>query len=220
MPGADDRSGGTSRPARRRCVCCGRVNRGFGILGDTLFMATLDAHLIALDRRPAQSCGIRSSRITKRPTHQRQRRSSSRASDYRDGRRRVRVRGFIDAYDATTGKRTWRFHTIPAPGEKGSETWPRGTDGWQTGGGATWMSGSYDPELNLLYWGTGNAGPQMFGDDREGDNLYAASMVALDADTARCDGTTSSRRTMFGTTTRPTCLCLPMLSSTDSLARS
>src|SRR5262249_55734796 len=92
------------------------------------------------------------------------------------------VRGFIDAYDAQTGRRAWRFYTIPAPGEPGSETWPK-NDSWMTGGAPTWMNGSYDPELNLIYWGTGNAGPQMYGGDRHGDNLYAASLVALDADT-------------------------------------
>jgi len=165
-------------------VCCGRVNRGFGILGDTLFMATLDAHLIALDRRTGTVLWDTVIEDYKKAY------SSTSAPLVVKGQVIIGmgggeygVRGFIDAYDAATGKRTWRFHTIPAPGEKGSETWPRGTDGWQTGGGATWMSGSYDPELNLLYWGTGNAGPQMFGDDREGDNLYAASLVALDADT-------------------------------------
>ena len=68
------------------------------------------------------------------------------------------IRGFIDGYDPDTGKRLWRRYTIPAPGEKGSETWPKG-DAWKTGGGSTWVTGSYDPELDLVYWGTGNAGP-------------------------------------------------------------
>jgi len=95
------------------------------------------------------------------------------------------IRGFIDAYDAQSGKRAWRFYTIPAPGEPGSQTWPKQSDSWKNGGGGTWMNGSYDPDLNLVYWGTGNAGPQMYGDEREGDNLYAASLVALDGDTGK-----------------------------------
>ncbi len=96
----------------------------------------------------------------------------------------IPTRGFIDAYDPKTGKRAWRFYTIPGPGEPGSETWsdavvlPRG-------GGATWQIGSYDPELNLLYWGVGNPNPDYYGEDRKGDNLYTASLVALDADTGK-----------------------------------
>ena len=91
------------------------------------------------------------------------------------------IRGFIDAYDAATGKRAWRFWTVPGPGEKGNETWEG--DSWKRGGGSTWVTGSYDPALNLIYWGTGNPGPDLYGKDREGDNLYTDSVVALDADT-------------------------------------
>ena len=91
------------------------------------------------------------------------------------------VRGFIDAYDAETGKRAWRFYTIPGDGEPGNDTWKG--DSWKRGGAPTWVTGSYDPELNLLYWGTGNPGPQMYGANRLGDNLYSDSLVALDPDT-------------------------------------
>ena len=93
------------------------------------------------------------------------------------------IRGFLDAYDAKTGKQVWRFWTIPAPGEPGSETWAG--DSWKNGGGATWLTGSYDPALNLLYWGTGNPGPDWNGDSRKGDNLYTCSLVAIDADTGK-----------------------------------
>ncbi len=93
------------------------------------------------------------------------------------------IRGFLDAYDAKTGKRAWRFYTVPAPGEPGSETWKG--DSWKTGGGPTWVTGSYDPELNLVYWGTGNASPDWNGDARPGDNLYTASVVALSLDTGK-----------------------------------
>jgi len=93
------------------------------------------------------------------------------------------VRGFIDAYDAKTGKRAWRFWTIPGPGEKGNETWAG--DSWKTGAAATWVTGSYDADTNTLYWGTGNPGPDWNGDVRKGDNLYSDSVVALDADTGK-----------------------------------
>jgi alcohol dehydrogenase (cytochrome c) len=92
------------------------------------------------------------------------------------------TRGFLDAYDPATGERIWRFYTVPAPGEPGSETWPDAKV-MARGGGATWMTGSYDPELDLLYWGTGNPNPDYYGADRKGDNLYTNSLVAIEAAT-------------------------------------
>jgi alcohol dehydrogenase (cytochrome c) len=167
-------------------VCCGRVNRGFGILGDTLFMATLDGHLLAMDRKTGSIVWDAVLGDYKAAYS-----STSAPLVVKDkviigmGGGEYGVRGFIDAYDAKTGKRAWRFYTIPAPGEPGSETWPRNNDAWKNGGATTWQIGSYDPELNLIVWGTGNAGPQMFGDERLGDNLYAASFVAIDADSGK-----------------------------------
>jgi alcohol dehydrogenase (cytochrome c) len=93
------------------------------------------------------------------------------------------IRGFIAAYDVRTGKEAWRFYTIPGPGEPGHESWSG--DSWKTGGASVWMTGSYDPALNLTYWGIGNAGPDYNGDLRVGDNLYSSSVVALDADTGK-----------------------------------
>jgi alcohol dehydrogenase (cytochrome c) len=93
------------------------------------------------------------------------------------------IRGFIDAYDAKTGKQLWRFWTVPGPGEPGNQTW-RG-DSWKTGGAPAWVTGSYDPQLNLLYWGTGNPGPDWNPSAREGDNLYSCSILALDASTGK-----------------------------------
>src|SRR5438093_1329570 len=86
------------------------------------------------------------------------------------------TRGFVDAYDADTGKRAWRFWTVAGEGEPGGNTW--GGDSWKRGGGLTWITGTYDPELNLTYWGTGNPGPDLDGDVRPGDNLYTCSVVA------------------------------------------
>jgi alcohol dehydrogenase (cytochrome c) len=93
------------------------------------------------------------------------------------------IRGFVAAFDARTGKEQWRFHTIPGPGEPGHETWKGDT--WKTGGGSIWVTPSYDPALNLTYWGVGNPGPDWNADQRPGDNLYTDSVVALDADTGR-----------------------------------
>jgi alcohol dehydrogenase (cytochrome c) len=96
------------------------------------------------------------------------------------------VRGFVAAYDVETGKEAWRTYTVPAPGEPGSETWPKG-DHWKTGGGPVWVTGTYDPETNLTFWGTGNGGPWM-GDQRPGDNLYTSSTLALDVATGQIKG--------------------------------
>jgi alcohol dehydrogenase (cytochrome c) len=96
------------------------------------------------------------------------------------------VRGFVSAYDVETGRERWKTFMVPAPGEPGSETWPKG-DQWKTGGGSVWVTGNYDPETNLAFWGTGNGGPWM-GDQRPGDNLYTSSTVALDVATGAIKG--------------------------------
>ena len=93
------------------------------------------------------------------------------------------ARGVLSAYDPRTGEPLWRFWTVPGPGEAGHETWAG--DSWKTGGALPWVTGSYDPDLNVLYWGTGNPGPDYNGDDRQGDNLYSSSLLALDPDTGR-----------------------------------
>src|SRR4029077_11461122 len=93
------------------------------------------------------------------------------------------IRGFIDAYDAQSGKRAWRFYTVPGPGEPGGRTWPADNDSYKRGGGSIWVTGTYDPQQNLVFYGTGNPGPDYYSSAREGDNLYTASLVALEADT-------------------------------------
>ena len=99
------------------------------------------------------------------------------------------IRGFIAACDVNTGKEVWRFNTVPGPGEPGYETWlgkdGKPNDSWMHGGAPIWVTGSYDPESNLTFWGTGNAGPDWDGDARLGDNLYSSSVIALDADTGK-----------------------------------
>src|SRR5205807_1695645 len=91
------------------------------------------------------------------------------------------IRGFIDAYDADTGQRKWRFYTVPGPGEPGHDTWEG--DSWKIGGAPAWITGTYDPETNQLFWPTGNPSPSNRGEGRVGDNLYSNTLLALDADT-------------------------------------
>src|SRR5438552_4167234 len=166
-------------------VCCGPVNRGFGILGDRLYMGTLDAHLVALDRKTGEVLWDvvvgdlkNANAITAAPLVVKDKVIIGVAGgDFSS-------RGYIDAYDAHSGKRVWRFNTIPSPGEPGSESWPN-AEVAARGGGAVWVTGSYDPALNLVYYGTGNPNPDYYGDDRDGDNLYTCSLVALDADTGK-----------------------------------
>jgi alcohol dehydrogenase (cytochrome c) len=171
-------------PATGLTACCGLVNRGFGVLGDRLFMVTLDAHLLALDMKTGDVVYDVTLEDYKKGY------AATIAPIVVKGKVIVGVaggeygiRGFIDAYDAQTGKRAWRFYTIPGPGEPGHNSWAG--DSWQRGGSGVWVTGAYDPELNLLYYGTGNPGPDYHSESREGDNLYSCSLVAIDADTGK-----------------------------------
>jgi alcohol dehydrogenase (cytochrome c) len=164
--------------------CCGMVNRGFAILGNKLFMATLDAHVIALDTRTGNLVwDVKAA-------------DSNAAYAFTVAPLVVKnevivgisggeygVRGFVDAYDADTGVRRWRFETVPGPGQPGHDSWAG--DSWKSGGAPAWMTGSFDPALNLVYWPTGNPSPSDYGGERGGDNLYSNSMLALDADSGK-----------------------------------
>ena len=163
----------------------GHINRGVAVLGTRVYMETDNAHLLCLDVRSgnliwdvAYADNTQSYGATSAPLIVKNKVLVS-TSGGDDG-----VRGFVAAFDAQTGKEVWRFWTIPAPGEKGSETWPASED-YLRGGGTAWMPGTYDPELNTLYWGTGNAAPDFDGSVRPGDNLYTSSLVALDPDTGK-----------------------------------
>ncbi len=163
-------------------TCCGRVNRGLAILGDTLFMGTIDAHLLAIDAKSGQliwktkvaEAADRYS-ITMSPMVVRDKVYIGTAGGD------MGIRAHVSAFDVHTGKEVWRFYTIPAPGEPGNDTWSG--DSWMTGGAAVWNAGAYDPETNLAFWGTGNPAPDWDGRSRLGDNLYSNSVIALDADT-------------------------------------
>ena len=164
--------------------CCGRVNRGVAVVGDTLFMGTIDAHLLAIDAKngkPLWNTTVAKPEAGYAITHAPLVIKDKVIVGVAGGE--FGIRGFIAAYDVKSGKEVWRFNTIPGPGEPGHETWAG--DSWKTGGASVWMTGSYDPALNLTYWGIGNAGPDYNGDLRLGDNLYSSAVVALDADTGK-----------------------------------
>jgi alcohol dehydrogenase (cytochrome c) len=163
-----------------------RTNRGVALYGDKVYYTTHDAFVVALDATTGDLVW------------------ETAVADYRTGYYMTiapliangkvlvgpsggerGIRGFVAAYDAETGDEVWRTHTIPGPGDPGIETWPGET--WRTGGASIWITGSFDPELNLTYWGTGNPGPWI-GDQRPGDNLYTNSVVAFDADTGELKG--------------------------------
>ena len=163
-------------------ICCGRNNRGVAILGETIYMSTLDAHLVAIDARSGNLVWDKE------------------VADHRSGYSKTAaplivkdevvtgiaggeygIRGFIDSYNAATGALEWRANTIPGPDHPDNQSWAG--DSWRTGGSASWITGAYDPDLDLVYWGTGNPGPDWNGDVRMGDNLYSDSALALNHET-------------------------------------
>ncbi|HEY3132026.1 MAG TPA: PQQ-dependent dehydrogenase, methanol/ethanol family, partial [Acidobacteriota bacterium] len=172
------------KPANPKHQLAGQVNRGVSMLGGRLFAVTPDAYIISLEAKTGrllwQTQMANASHgyyATMAPLALKDRIIAG-ISGGEEG-----IRGFIDAYDPATGKRLWRFYTIPGPGEFGHETWEGNS--WRTGGGPTWMTGTYDPELNLVYWGVGNPSPDLNGDLRKGDNLLTCSIVALDPDSGQ-----------------------------------
>jgi len=164
-------------------LCCGNVNRGVAVANGKVFVVTLNAHVLALDA------------VTGKPVWDKT------YGDVRAGESATvaplvvknlvivgssggefGVRGHLDAFDLDTGRRAWRTYTVPKPGEPGSDTWPKDGQAWARGGANCWVTGTYDPELNLMYWGTGNPSPDFDGGVREGDNLYTDSVIAVDPD--------------------------------------
>jgi alcohol dehydrogenase (cytochrome c) len=166
--------------------CCGKNNRGLAILGNTVFMNTLDMHVVAVDAKsgrelwkiqmydPNEAGGYAAPGA---PLIVKDKLIVGMAGGERG------VSGFLDAYNPKTGERLWRFHTIPQPGEPNFGTWAG--DSWKTGGVTTWNAGAYDPETNTLFWGTSNPWPDYNDDMRAGDNLYSCSVLALDPDTGK-----------------------------------
>jgi alcohol dehydrogenase (cytochrome c) len=165
-------------------LCCGMPNRGAAILQSSVYVGTLDAHLVALDANTGKPRWI------------------TQVADFRDGYSITGaplalpdriivgvagsvfgVRGFLAAFDPRTGALLWKFHTVPGPGEFGHDTWKG--DSWRTGGAATWTTGSYDPVQDLILWGTGNPAPQFDARERSGSNLFSNCVIALEARTGK-----------------------------------
>lgn len=166
-------------PETPRVVCCGVSNKGAAIYNGKVFRTTLDAHVVAYDAKTGKEIW------------------KTKVAEWKDGfsltvaplvangvlitgisGAEFGIRGFIDGWDPETGKQLWRRYTIPARGEKGNETWPQDSKAWETGGGSAWITGSYDPELDLMYWGIGNPAPWA-SQSRPGDNLYTSSVLAM-----------------------------------------
>ena len=166
-------------PATPRVVCCGVSNKGAAIFNGKLFRTTLDAFIVALDLKTGKEVW------------------KQKLAEWKEGYSSIAaplvangvlitgmsgaeygVRGFLDGWDPDSGNKLWRRYTVPGPGELGFETWPAETDAYQHGGGSTWVTGSYDPDLDLVYWGTGNAAPWN-PSTRSGDSLYTAGVVAI-----------------------------------------
>jgi alcohol dehydrogenase (cytochrome c) len=167
-------------------ICCGWTSRGVGLGDGKVFVGQLDGKLLALDQRTgAVVWSVQAERweegfsITSAPL-------------YYDGLvvtgfagAEYGIRGRVKAYDAKTGSLAWTFYTVPGPGEIGHDTWPKGSDVWRHGGASVWQTPALDPQLGLLYFSTGNPGPDFNGAVRAGDNLFATSIVAVDARTGR-----------------------------------
>ena len=158
------------------------VNRGATVVGDRVFMTTDHAHVLGIQpfHRPA-AVGGRDGLVPRVVQRDVAAAACRRLLVVGVAGGEEGARGFLDAYRATTGSASWRFYTIPKRGEKGSETWIG--QALEHGCGATWMPGSYDPELDLIYWAIGNPCPDFAGEERIGDNLYTSSVVALEAKT-------------------------------------
>ena len=165
-------------------LCCGEMNRGLAILGDSLFLGSLDGYLVAINANtgkvnwqtrvasPSDGYSLTGAPLV---VH------DSVVIGVAGGE--FGIRGFLAAYNAKSGQQEWKFDTIPGPGQSGHETWEN--EAWKGGGGPTWVTGSYDPSLDLLYWGIGNPSPPFAGDGRPGDNLFTNSVIALHASSGK-----------------------------------
>jgi len=164
-----------------------QTSRGVALYGDKVFFAAGDATLVAIDAKTGKEVWTKSVADNQTGYYM------TLAPLVANGTVMVGasggelgIRGFVAAFQADTGEELWRTYTVPAPGEPGSETWPKG-DQWKNGGGSVWVTGNYDPATNLAYWGVGNGGPWM-GDQRPGDNLYTSSTIAIDVATGKIKG--------------------------------
>jgi len=187
----DARTGGIlwryKRPIPHDAIISHPTSRGVALYGNKVFFATGDAFLVALDAAKGTEQWV--TKVAENKTGYYMSLAPLVAGNkvmVGASGGELGIRGFVAAFDLETGKEAWRVYTVPAPGEPGSDTWPKG-DQWKTGGGSVWVTGNYDPETNLAFWGTGNGGPWM-GDARPGDNLYTASTIAIDVASGKIRG--------------------------------
>ena len=176
------------RPRPAGAIVPHEVNRGVALYGDRVYFTAGEAVLVALNARTGMEVWSTIIADNKAGYY------TTLAPLIADGKVLVGasggefgIRGFVAAFSAESGKEIWRTFTVPAPGEPGSDTWPAGGEQWKTGGAPVWVTGNYDPETNLAFFGTGNGGPTI-GDNRPGDNLYTASAIALDVATGAIRG--------------------------------
>jgi quinohemoprotein ethanol dehydrogenase len=167
-------------------VCCGWLSRGVALGDGMVYLGQLDGKLVALDQKTGDV------KWTTEVGSWKQGYTITAAPLYYDGMvitgvsgGEFSIRGRVQAYDAATGKLKWMFHTVPGPGEVGHDTWPADNDSWKHGGAPVWQTPAVDPKLGLLYFSTGNASPDLDGSRRAGDNLFTASIVAVDAKTGK-----------------------------------
>ena len=167
-------------------VCCGWTSRGVALGGGNVYVGQLDGRLVALDQKSGKPAWMIQAEqwqqgytITAAPLYY----DGMVIAGFAGGENGTR--GRVKAYDAKDGHLIWTFYAIPGPGEIGHETWPKDTDAWKYGGGTVWQTPAVDPELGLIYFTTGNPGPDFNGRIRPGDNLFANSMVAIEAKTGK-----------------------------------
>jgi alcohol dehydrogenase (cytochrome c) len=191
-------------PETTRIVCCSITNRGGALFDGKLYRTTLDANVIALDQKTGKELW------------------RTKSGDPKDGYAMTSAplvvdgvviagvagaeygqRGYLAGYDAASGKEVWRTYTVPAPGQPGSETWPSDSDAWKTGGDSSWLTGSYDPDLDLVFWGIGNPAPHNpLG--RPGDNLFTDSIIAIRPGPGNSSGTIRRCRAIHSISTART----------------
>ncbi len=209
----------TDREWAGAVACCGVNNRGVALWGDLVVSHTLDGRLIATNKETGQVAWQRQvadpdkgETITGAPLIVKGMAISG------VGGAEYGIRGWIAATDLKTEKEVWRTHTIPGKGEPGYETWKGNNNAAVSGGGSTWVTGTYDPDTDTIVWGTGNPGPDWDNAYRPGDNLYTDSTLALDATTGKINGTSSTRRTTPTTMTacRRTSWSMPAAASSPS----
>ena len=164
--------------------CCQRKNRGLAFAGNLVIQSTQDGRMVGIDKDSGEAVWeVKTADNDLMESHTGAPLVINNLAINGVTGAEMGIRGHLDAVNVGTGQIEWTTYTIPGPGEPGNETWGDGYQAWMTGGGSIWQTGTYDPDTNVTYWGTGNPGPQIDAEYRPGDNLYTESIIALDGDT-------------------------------------